>query len=746
MGNSILSQAVFRNTTPGLQGYSEAVATGATADPPSPNQGDNQLAPIAMQSMRDDAKTDLWSYVSPDNIETYASELVIQVSPEGMWDLGTSILDVRSKPVGKAVMKVNGTAVMELQVWARCTPTEPSMDSQTTNKGSWGANNYGDRSEDTTPKYADGISLAAGDTLSFEVTPYDHALSNAGLFPQVWRFKVFAQGSVSAQRFFWTAAYRPLDLSANQVAQTFTAPVNGIDIQSIMVYADASDPFVANRVELLYNGIVVHEFGGFNATIFRSVGGLISLPIEQKLGTGGTLALRGNPLIDCGGTVSVQLLGELTDLTEAPYAAGYADGYADGLADGLATDQTGPVVQNIAPTQGTVIGTNTSITPITFEVADTTGVLIANVDITIHFVDATSVNVWNGVALDAAYNASSSVVQTNGQLVTVSLLPDVGNWTQTIARIEVTADDTAGGPNSSDTVIGSWIVTVDDIGPIVQSIDPEQGTVIGAGSSSTPITFEIADAHGVAIADVVITVHLVDNTTIDVWDGAAIDPAFDAASTVVQTNANLVTVSIVPDADWDQTVSHIHVEATDGAVTPNTSTTTIGSWIVIGASKDTTPPTITAISPTPAVAAGDPGGFPNSSAAFTTPIIVEATDAFPGIVYESVTVRMFGVSGLDQDAEQVAFRAGSFKPPYDGTSEIVGDQLSILPADGWRGTYVVLEMDVIDIDGNLAHEELVYQLPTTARAIAAEAEAEEVDAVTAAINRLPAQFRSNDLP
>lgn len=583
MTNRILSKTVFRNTTPGLQGYSDSLATGATVDPPNPNDGDNKTAPIAMQSYRDDGQTELWSYVSPDNIETYASELLIQLSPEGMWDLRSNTPTIeQSAPRGKVVMKVNGTSVMEQQVWGRGTPNEPSNDVLTVNKGAWGANNYGAIPETTTPKYGDGIQLAENDTISFEVTPYDHALGsgsgNNGLHPQVYRFKVFAVGTVSGQRFFWTATYRPLDLTANQVAVTFTTPVNGITLRSVMVYCDTSMPFIASRVGLHFNGSLIHEFGPWQSTIYRTRGDLIAIPLDSKLGTGGTLSIRGNPLIDVGGIASIMLLGNLTDLTEAPYAEGYADGYADGLADGLATDQTGPIVQNITPTQGTIIGTETSTTPITFEVADTTGVLIGNVDVTIHFIDGSSVTAIAGGALDVAYNTLSSIVQTNGQLVSISLLPDVGVWDKTISRIVVAADDTAGGPNSSSTTIGSWIVVADDVAPYIDTISPAEGSTILA---TDPITFNVNDLSSVDIADVTITAHFVASPTVTIWDGSAIHADYDASSTVTQTSPGLIEVSLIPDTgEWPGTITKIVVTATDGAGTPNSSTSTLGSWII----------------------------------------------------------------------------------------------------------------------------------------------------------------------
>jgi hypothetical protein len=125
-----------------------------------------------------------------------------------------------------------------------------------------------------------------------------------------------------------------------------------------------------------------------------------------------------------------------------------------------------------------------------------------------------------------------------------------------------------------------------------------------------------------------------------------------------------------------------------------------------GGSGDTTPPTITVISPTPGVAPGQPGGFPADWAtARTTPIIVQITDVTPGNRYQAVVCRLPGV--VD---ELVVYRRGAFRGQFLGSSgETVianGKQLSILPSTGWPSANalhgITFELDALDAAGNLA--------------------------------------------
>ena len=114
-----------------------------------------------------------------------------------------------------------------------------------------------------------------------------------------------------------------------------------------------------------------------------------------------------------------------------------------------------------------------------------------------------------------------------------------------------------------------------------------------------------------------------------------------------------------------------------------------------GGSGDTTPPTITLMSPSA------PGGFPaDFSAARDTPIVLRVTDAVPGIEYLSIVATFPG------GTEMVVYRRGVFRGKFAGlsTSAVItnGIELSIRYADGWPPGSITFEADAIDGDGNLA--------------------------------------------
>lgn len=120
-----------------------------------------------------------------------------------------------------------------------------------------------------------------------------------------------------------------------------------------------------------------------------------------------------------------------------------------------------------------------------------------------------------------------------------------------------------------------------------------------------------------------------------------------------------------------------------------------------GTGGDTTPPTITVISPTPGVAPGDPGGFAADwLAARNTPIVLQITDASPGLAYVAV------IATLPGGVEEVVYRRGTFRGNYAGLSSQLaianGIQLSVRHADGWPPGSVSFSIDPIDGAGNVA--------------------------------------------
>lgn len=139
----------------------------------------------------------------------------------------------------------------------------------------------------------------------------------------------------------------------------------------------------------------------------------------------------------------------------------------------------------------------------------------------------------------------------------------------------------------------------------------------------------------------------------------------------------------------------------DGTPSSSTFDIAIGSG-----TGDTTPPTITVVSPTPGVAPGAPGGFPTDWAvARFTPIVLQITDAAPGNRYQGIVCRYAGA-----DDEIVVYRRGLFRGQFVARSTEVaitnGKQLSVLPVNGWPSSDVlndvVFEVDAVDQAGNLA--------------------------------------------
>lgn len=163
---------------------------------------------------------------------------------------------------------------------------------------------------------------------------------------------------------------------------------------------------------------------------------------------------------------------------------------------------------------------------------------------------------------------------------------------------------------------------------------------------------------------------------------------------------------------------------------------------------DTDPPVITPVDPQPATAPGDVDGFsPDFTVASVTPIRIAVTDVFPGlsVVYVSMAAG---------DESRAVFRAGSFVGEFIADSAATpitdGVELSILPDAGWppesdatQPSFVTLTIDAVDLAGNLASSDLVWQLPPAAMARPAPGHAPVVgvDHVADALKRLISQFR-----
>ena len=166
-----------------------------------------------------------------------------------------------------------------------------------------------------------------------------------------------------------------------------------------------------------------------------------------------------------------------------------------------------------------------------------------------------------------------------------------------------------------------------------------------------------------------------------------------------------------------------------------------------GGAGDTTPPTVTAVSPDPDAAPGDVGGFSaDFEEATDTPIVLQIADTTPGVALVMVVARFIGSSVVE-----VAYRDGAFRGNYiAGSSQVIASNitLTIRRDEGWPGSGtngdVVLDVDAVDGDGNWTSESFLYTLPES---VTIEAEPEPapasgtVDHVTAALARVRSQFR-----
>ena len=129
-------------------------------------------------------------------------------------------------------------------------------------------------------------------------------------------------------------------------------------------------------------------------------------------------------------------------------------------------------------------------------------------------------------------------------------------------------------------------------------------------------------------------------------------------------------------------------------------------------SGDTTPPSVSIVSPTPGVAIGEAGGFSKSyEVARATPIILEITDLSPGIRYLSVVARFYADAEDENPTEEVVYRRSNFRGLYvRGSSKAIIDdglRLSIRRLGGWPSNsagnvgHIVFAIDAVDQNGNL---------------------------------------------
>lgn len=305
----IVHSEIWRATRPGLQGYSDGAGSGS-ADPPTAGQNDGTTAPLAAQSWRDGGNSAVWSFTVPSNCEVACDRLVIQVSPGGLWDMAASSPSMeQSTPRATAVVKIDGNAIHELQVWSRGNWQQAGSDASTANKGSWGAQSLGSRPEQTVVALGAGVTLTSGQVLTVEVSPSAITLSNGGMLPSVIRFTGVAADEVTGRAVFIHGSYRPADASASQLALSFTAPANGIKLRSFAAWAEGGLLFALARAQIHLNDAMVHELGYLNASIWRTRGETIAIPLGFTLQQGDCLEIRGCPLADTGGVISTQLIG-----------------------------------------------------------------------------------------------------------------------------------------------------------------------------------------------------------------------------------------------------------------------------------------------------------------------------------------------------------------------------------------------------------------------------------------------------
>jgi len=172
-----------------------------------------------------------------------------------------------------------------------------------------------------------------------------------------------------------------------------------------------------------------------------------------------------------------------------------------------------------------------------------------------------------------------------------------------------------------------------------------------------------------------------------------------------------------------------------------------------GGATDSDVPEIAAVSPTPGVAPGEPGGFPNVRRdAEVMPVELLVSDDDSGIAYVSITLRVYG-DDATYGTEHVVYRDAEFKSPFreSSTSGTVQElAFEIVRTGGWAGRYLEFSVDAIDAAGNKTSVMYIYELPAGVTEIDDEDvdEGDElietIDHVARALDRLPQQHRGED--
>lgn len=314
----IVKSETWKSIYPSLTGYSDAVRFGNANTPVAgagPLVDDNTNNTGQSASGRDEGLATLWSYTVPTDHETECDRLLIAQSIGGLWDISAANW-INAMPRTKFFLNVDGVAIHEAQLWARA-----RYDAQGgTAEGAYGVNTIGKISEGTLPLFGDGLALTSTQTITVTINPIDYASispfsTNNGLFPFVVRTTLWGVGTVTGRHVTLHGNYRPADLTAGQVAFSYTVPADGVTIRGAAVWIDAGSPTViVARASLWCNDQLVQELGFLCGTNYRTAFAPWHIPLGFTLREGDTLELKGNPWCDTGGMVAVMLAGTATDL------------------------------------------------------------------------------------------------------------------------------------------------------------------------------------------------------------------------------------------------------------------------------------------------------------------------------------------------------------------------------------------------------------------------------------------------
>lgn len=225
---------------------------------------------------------------------------------------------------------------------------------------------------------------------------------------------------------------------------------------------------------------------------------------------------------------------------------------------------TAVAVDVVSPPSGTTVAPLDSIV---FDVTSDAGIAVASVSVTLFYVDGSSVAVWDGNTFATEFEASSSSPTTGGHRFTL-----VAGWSQTVARIEVSATDYAG--TSDSTAIGSWLVegALNSAAPTITVLSPTPGIAPGQPggfpsnprlAAVTPVVVRISDLDpGVQYICLVIVVNGVEEV---VYRRGQFRGAYAAGSTQV-VSATEVTLTIVRAGGWPSAAQlTFRVDAVDAA-------------------------------------------------------------------------------------------------------------------------------------------------------------------------------------